>query len=223
MSKLHRFLFYAWFWLIVKPIVHLLIGVAVFGRQHLKLDEPSIIVANHNSHLDALVLMELLPARGLCKVRPVAAADYFEKTAVTNFIWRWCMNVLPIRRDKVTRTHNPLQAMIERLDAGESLLLFPEGTRGEPEQMSKLQTGIAHVLAKRPEVPVIPVLMRNLGFSMPRGDLVIVPMFCDVFIGKPRKLKGERAEVMKQLQKCFDDLKAVADRLRDSEAAEDDR
>jgi 1-acyl-sn-glycerol-3-phosphate acyltransferase len=223
MSKLHRIMFYAWFWLIVKPIVHLLIGVAVFGRHSLNLREPSIIVANHNSHLDALVLMDLLPARCLCKVRPVAAADYFEKTRMTSFIWRWGMNVLPIRRDKVTRTHNPLQAMVDRLDAGESLLLFPEGTRGEPERLSKFQTGIAHVLEKRPNVPVIPVLMRNLGFSMPRGNLVVVPLFCDVFIGKPRQLQGQRAEVMRQLQECFDDLIAVADRLRVSEAADDDR
>lgn len=223
MSRLHRMLFYAWFWLIVKPVVRLLIGVAVFGRQHLKLKEPSIIVANHNSHLDALVLMDLLPVRCLCKVRPVAAADYFEKTALTAFIWRWCMNVLPIRRDKVTRTHNPLKAMLDRLDAGESLLLFPEGTRGEPEQMSKLQTGIAHVLEKRPNVPIIPVLMRNLGFSMPRGDIVIVPMFCDVFIGKPRTITGERAEVMRRIQESFDDLMAIAERLRATAAADDDR
>ena len=119
-------LFYAWFWLIVKPVVRLLMGVAVFGRHHLKLDEPSIIVANHNSHLDALVMMDILPVKRLCKVRPVAAADYFEKHRVTAFIWRWCMNVVPIRRDKVSRTHNPLQAMVDRLDAGESLILFPK-------------------------------------------------------------------------------------------------
>jgi hypothetical protein len=89
--------------------------------------------------------------------------------------------------------------------------------------MSRLQTGIAHVLDKRPDTPVIPVLMRNLGFSLPRGDLIMVPLFCDVFIGRPRVIQGDRQSIMQQLQSCFDDLKAVADRWRDSQPKDDDR
>ncbi|MCI0676258.1 MAG: 1-acyl-sn-glycerol-3-phosphate acyltransferase [Phycisphaerales bacterium] len=220
MSKAFRCL---WFLLIVRPVVRLLIGVAVFGREHLKLDRPTIIIANHNSHLDALVLMDLFPLRALNSVRPVAAADYFTRHPVTNFIWRACMNVLPIRRDKVSKTHNPLKAMIDALDAGQSIILFPEGTRGEPEQLSKFQTGIAHLVAKRPDVPVVPVFMRNLGFSLPRGDLILVPLFCDVFIGRPRHFSGDRQTIMSHVADCFAKLQALAERLRPSDLPEDDR
>lgn len=222
---------YCWFLLVVRPVSRLLMGVAVLGREHLRFDRPAIVVANHNSHLDAAVLMDLVPLRDLPKLRPVAAADYFERGwwGVRNFIWRRCMNVVPIRRDKVTRTHNPLQSMLDALDAGQSILIFPEGTRGEPERLGKFQTGIAHVLAKRPDVPVIPVLMRNLGFSLPRGERILVPMFCDVFIGPPRLIGGgsegriSRDEMMARLTEAFAELTALADSHRSSVVPEDDR
>lgn len=212
-----------WFAIIVRPIVRFIVGIAVFGRDRLRIDEPVIIVANHNSHLDAVVLMSLLPLRVLPRVRPVAAADYFGRRLITSIVWRWCMNVLAIRRDKVTRQHNPLQAMCEALDAGDSLIIFPEGTRGEPERRSQFQTGIAHLIAKRPHVPVIPAYMRNLGFSLPRGDLVLVPLFCDVFIGKPCHPAGPRQAIMDDLARCFDELAAEAERIRPSTVPPDDR
>lgn len=219
-------LMYLWFLLIVRPIARLLIGVSVHGREHLRFTQPTIFVANHNSHLDAAVLMDLMRLRDLAKVRPVAAADYFEQGPIRNFIWKKCMNVLAIRRDKVTRTSNPLQAMLESLDAGVSLILFPEGTRGDPEKLSEFKTGIAHVLAKRPHTPVVPVYMRNLGFTMPRGDLIIVPMFCDVYVGQPRVIAaggGGRQEIMQHLSDAFAGLVALAEELRPTAAPVDDR
>ena len=216
-------LMYLWFLLIVRPIARLLMGVSVHGREHLRCTQPTIFVANHNSHLDAAVLMDLMRLRDLPRVRPVAAADYYEQGPIRNFIWKKCMHVPAIRRDKVTRTSNPLQAMLEALDAGTTLILFPEGTRGDPEKLGEFKTGIAHVLAKRPQTPIVPVFMRNLGFSMPRGDLIIVPMFCDVYIGPPRVIEGGRQEIMRHLSDAFAGLKAQADALRPAEAPEDDR
>jgi 1-acyl-sn-glycerol-3-phosphate acyltransferase len=220
---MRNLLLYLWFGLIVKPVSRLFLGVSVHGREHLRIAEPTIFVANHNSHLDAAVLMDLMRLRDLPKVRPVAAADYFEQGPIRGFIWTRCMNVLPIRRDKVTRRHNPLQAMLDALDAGTSLILFPEGTRGDPEKLGEFRTGIAHVLAKRPHTPVVPVYMRNLGFAMPRGDLIIVPMFCDVYVGPPRIIGGNRSEIMQHLTETFAALIAQADALRPTTVPADDR
>jgi 1-acyl-sn-glycerol-3-phosphate acyltransferase len=212
-----------WSLVIVRPIVRLLIGVAVFGREHLAFNQPTIFVANHNSHLDAVVFMDLLPIAQQRRVRPVAAADYFERGPIRSFIWKRCLNVLPIRRDKVTRSCNPLQAMIDALDRGESLLIFPEGSRGDPEKLSEFRTGIAHVLAKRPLVPVVPVYMRNLGYNLPRGDLILVPLFCDVFIGPPRVIEGNRPQIMQHLLDRFGELRAMAEAVRSTDAPHDDR
>ena len=216
-------LMYLWFLLIVRPIARLFLGVSVHGREHLRFTQPTIFVANHNSHLDAAVLMDLMRLRDLPRVRPVAAADYFQQGLIRNFLWTRCMNVLAIRRDKVTRTSNPLQAMLDELDRGTTLILFPEGTRGDPEKLGEFKTGIAHVLAKRPHTPVVPVYMRNLGFAMPRGDLIIVPMFCDVFVGEPRVIEGGRAEIMRHLTDAFAKLIALADELRPTAVPADDR
>jgi 1-acyl-sn-glycerol-3-phosphate acyltransferase len=220
---MNRWLPILWSLLLVRPIVRLLIGVAVYGREHLAFKQPTIFVANHNSHLDAVVFMDLLPLKQQRLVRPVAAADYFERGPIRSFIWRRCLNVLPIRRDKVTRHCNPLQAMIDALDRGESLLIFPEGSRGDPEKLSEFRTGIAHVLAKRPHVPVVPVFMRNLGYNLPRGDLILVPLFCDVFIGAPRVIEGTRPQVMQHLLDCFTQLRAAAESIRRTDAPDDDR
>lgn len=220
-----RLVLWLWFALIVKPIVRLLIGVSVDGGENLGAIEqrPSVIVANHNSHLDAAVLMGLLPLRTLPRVRPVAAADYFQRGRVRRFIASWCMNALLIPRTDITRSNNPLTMMVEALDAGQSLILFPEGTRGDPERMSALQTGIAHLLRHRPATPIIPVYLRNLGYALPRGEFILVPMFCDVFVGAPRTLGEGREQIMSALTSAFDDLRAEAERQRPSAAPHDDR
>jgi 1-acyl-sn-glycerol-3-phosphate acyltransferase len=214
-----------WFLLVVKPIVRLLIGVSVHGREHLAQvgARPAVIVANHNSHLDAAVLMGLLRLRVLPQVRPVAAADYFERSRVRRFIATCCMNALLIPRTNITKSNNPLTLMVEALDAGQSLILFPEGTRGDPERMSTLQTGIAHLLRHRPSTPIIPVYLRNLGYALPRGELILVPMFCDVFVGPPRVMGEGREQIMSALAAAFDDLRAEAERRRPSTAPHDDR
>jgi len=212
-----------WFICLVRPIVRLVIGVSVFGRERLNHSEPVIIVANHNSHLDALVLMDLLPRKCLHRTRPVAAADYFQKHPVRRFVFEQCMHAVPIRRDKVTKSSNPLTAVLEAMDQGNSIVIFPEGSRGQPEQMAELKTGVAHLISRRPETKVIPVFMRNLGFSLPRGDFILVPMFCDVFVGKPRCMPGSKPEIMQQLADSFDELRAIAERMRAQDAPEDDR
>jgi 1-acyl-sn-glycerol-3-phosphate acyltransferase len=222
MIALKRAVMYLWFALIVRPIVRLVVGVSVFGRERLTLDEPTIIVANHNSHLDAAVLMDVIGLRRLAKVRAVAAADYFERGPIRRFIFETCMNVLPIRRDRVTRRHNPMTPMLEQLDRGGSLILFPEGTRGEPEKLAEFKTGIAHLIESRPHVRVLAVYMRNLGLCLPRGEFVLVPMFCDVHIGEPRRLTGPR-EIMRQLAECFADLQRQAEQIRPSAAPVGDR
>ena len=59
--------------------------------------------------------------------------------------------------------------MLEAIDAGYSLILFPEGTRGKSEQMGKIKSGIARILSLRPEVKYIPVFMTGMGRSLPKG------------------------------------------------------
>jgi 1-acyl-sn-glycerol-3-phosphate acyltransferase len=187
-----------------------MLGLNVRNRARLPRGGPAIVAANHNSHLDTLVLFTLFPLLSIPRVRPVAAADYF---LANRFIAWFALNVIgiiPLQRKRAAASGDPLAACYAALERGEVLLIFPEGSRGEPEQMSELKSGIAHLAARFPAVPVVPVFMHGLGKSMPRGEWLPVPFFCDVFVGLPLHWNGERKLFMDGLQ---DSLRALRKKL----------
>lgn len=171
------------FRLVVRPIVAIVIGLNVRHRERLPARGPAIVVANHNSHLDTVVLMTLFPPRMLPILRPVAAADYFLRTRLVAAFALHVMHVIPIRRGGAGGVTDPLAEPGRALDAGEIVILFPEGTRGSPEQIGEFKSGVAHLARRYPDVPVYPIYMHGLGKALPRGSALIVPFFCDVFVG----------------------------------------
>jgi len=197
------------FGLVLRPFLALFIGLRVRGREHLPVIGPFIMVANHSSHLDTISLLGLFPLRQLPWLRPVAAADYFERNAFFSFFSKTVFNILPITRKKITTDTNPLPRMQAALHAGQSLILFPEGTRGSGEDLGRFHTGAAHLVEKCPEVPVIPVYLVNMGRSLPKGEWIPVPFFCEVRIGAPQKYQGNCREITAAIE-------ATVRNLRDS-------
>ncbi len=173
------------FLLIVKPFILFAMGLHVKGRQHLIFDGPSIIVANHNSHLDTFILMSLFPVRIIERVKPVAAADYFFKYRFLKWFSINIIGIIPIKRQGKASKKHPLQGAIDTLNHNNIVIVFPEGSRGEPEQMGSFKTGVAHLAKLFPDVPVIPVNIYGAGKSLPRGEALFVPFIADIFIGEP--------------------------------------
>lgn len=190
---------YLFFLLIVRPIALIVIGLNVRRRALLPTRGPAIVVANHNSHLDAIVLMTLFGMRGLRHVHPVAAADYFLKNRALAWFATQIIGILPLRRDVAGMRTDPLAQISAALAEGRILILFPEGTRGEPEELSPFKTGVAHIAKRHPDVPVVPVFLAGLGKALPRGEAILVPFFCDVFVGEPCFWSGRRDAFMTEL------------------------
>ncbi len=204
MTSLLRFLYYAVF---IRLIVLIVLGLNVRHRERLPRSGPAIIVANHNSHLDTMVLMSLFPLRLLPKLHPVAAMDYFLSSRLFSWFTLRIIGIVPIKRTVARGDDNPLLPCNQALAAGHVLIIFPEGSRGEPEQMQSFKGGIARLAESNPTVAVIPVYLHGLGKALPKGEALLVPFFCDVFIGAALAWTGDRRSYMRQLDER---MKALA-------------
>ena len=178
--NVNRILKILFFGLVIRPIVLVGLGLNLRNREGLPKKGPAIIAANHNSHLDAMVLMSIYPLSKIHKVRPVAAADYF----LTNRFLAWLsirlIGIVPIERTGVKDKKELLEECNKALDNDDILIIFPEGTRGEPEKLGKLKKGLYHLVRSRSDTPIIPVVMHGLGRALPRGESLFVPFNCDI-------------------------------------------
>ncbi len=188
----------AFFLLIVRPVLLIVLGMNVRGREHLPRRGPAIVVANHNSHLDTLTLLALFPLRDLPRLRPVAAADYFLQNKWLAWFARNIIGILPLDRGAMKK--NPLADMEAALDKGEILILFPEGSRGQPERRAEFKRGVAFLAKARPATPVYPVFMHGLGKALPKGSFILVPFNCDVIAGAPFHYTGSTEAFMETLE-----------------------
>jgi 1-acyl-sn-glycerol-3-phosphate acyltransferase len=184
------------------------VGLNARHLELLPLRGPAMIVANHNSHLDALILLSLFPLRRVHHVRPVAAADYFLRNRVLAWFSLHMLRIIPIERDPGRRQGDPLAAVSVALEQGEIIILFPEGSRGRPEELSAFRSGIAHLSRKHPEVPITPVFLHGLGKVLPKGEALLVPFFCDLFVGEPLHWSGDKSSFMDALSARFAALAA---------------
>lgn len=200
MKKILRILFVL---LVAKPIIVFWLGLTIRHRERLPTRGPAIIAGNHNSHLDTVALLSLFPLEEVPNVRPVAAADYFMKPGFMQWFSLNVIGIIPVARARGAEGIDPLEECYRALERGEILLIFPEGSRGEPEQMAELKSGISYLAKRFPTVPVIPVFMRGLGKSMGKGTFIPIPFFVDVFVGRPFSWTGEKTSFMDRLRDAF--------------------
>jgi 1-acyl-sn-glycerol-3-phosphate acyltransferase len=170
---------------VVRPLVLFAMGLHVKGKEHLYSASPCIVAANHNSHLDTLILMSLFPLSHVEKIRPVAAADYFFKNTLLKWFALNIMGIIPLERKVKASGKHPLQGAMDALERGEIIIVFPEGSRGEAERLSSFKSGVAHLAKAYPNIPVIPASIYGAGKSLPRGEALFVPFIADVNIDAP--------------------------------------
>jgi len=145
-----------------------------------------IYFANHSSHLDFVVIWAALPGRQRAWTRPVAAAEYWEKTPLRRWMASRIFKAVLIPRDLARmRSEDPLGKMLEALDSGADLIVFPEGTRSESGAVGPFKPGLHHLATKRPETLLIPVFLENLSRILPKGELLPLPLMGQAVFGEP--------------------------------------
>jgi 1-acyl-sn-glycerol-3-phosphate acyltransferase len=159
-------------------------------------DVQRIYFANHTSHMDAVLLFSALPDRIREKTRPVAASDYWNRGIARQYITHRIFRAVVIDRRCSEKAANPIEPMIAALDRGESLILFPEGTRGTGDEVQPFKCGIFHLTKARPHVELIPVWIDNSYRVMPKGAPVPLPLLCSAAFGEPiRMVPDEPKEI----------------------------
>jgi 1-acyl-sn-glycerol-3-phosphate acyltransferase len=143
-----------------------------------------IYFANHTSNLDFVLLWSALPTALRQRTRPVGAQDYWT-TPIRGYFARHVFRAVLIERKRVTRANNPLTPMLSALSDGDSLIIFPEGTRLAGDELGEFKPGLHYLAAARPDVELIPVFIDNLNRVLPKGEILPVPMLCSVHFGGP--------------------------------------
>lgn len=154
-----------------------------------------IYFANHSSHLDTLALWAALPPLLRQRTRPVAARDYWGKGGLRGFIAEHGFRAVYIERDRERREGDPLEPLCEALAAGDSLIIFPEGTRSPDPLPQPFKAGLYHLARRHPQAELVAVYLDTLHRAMPKGSLLPVPLTCMVRFGRVLRLaEGEDKE-----------------------------
>jgi len=146
--------------------------------------EQRIYFANHQSHLDWVLIWAALPHELRAVTRPIAARDYWTKTPFRQWLTSRVFNAVYVARQR-SADEDPLEPLIEALRAGDSLVIFPEGTRSAKGEPMPFKSGLYHLAEAFPQVPLVPAWIDNVQRVMPKGEVVPVPILCTVTFGAP--------------------------------------
>jgi 1-acyl-sn-glycerol-3-phosphate acyltransferase len=160
------------------------IGCAPLNRQR-------IYFANHSSHGDFVLLWASLPPDLRRRTRPVAGADYWQSSALRRFVIHRLFNGVLVDRERSGPESNPLQPMLDALAGGDSLILFPEGTRNLEEGLLPFKSGLYRLGLACPDVELVPVWIANLNRVMPKNRSLPLPLLCSVSFGAPMSIEKD--------------------------------
>jgi 1-acyl-sn-glycerol-3-phosphate acyltransferase len=207
---------------VIEPILIGLVRFVVGGRALWTGAEPSqrqrIYFANHGSHLDTLLIWAALPPALRRKAHPVAAADYWSG-GLRGYIAHNILRVVLVERRKDAAPADPAETRADALEplkamlaTGESLILFPEGTRTAELLPGPFRSGLFRLAEQFPDVELVPVYLENPSRAWPKGALLPAPISCSVHFGAPfHKQAGEAKEAF--LERARQAVIALAPRM----------
>jgi 1-acyl-sn-glycerol-3-phosphate acyltransferase len=195
---------------LLRPWVKLFFGLNVVGRENLSRLDRFILIANHNSHLDILLIFCLLPWRLIPCTRPVADRDYFHKRRSIFHLVTFVFNPVWVARGEADRHADPLGEMKALLENGGNLIIFPEGTRGKPGEMERFKSGIGRLATSVPDLPIVPVFLSGPERALPKTGALPLPFWNNVVVGPPQPSLGTHRDITRSLESILCELSRSA-------------
>jgi 1-acyl-sn-glycerol-3-phosphate acyltransferase len=192
--------------LLLRPFIMLFSGVNIIGREHIRQVNQFIIVANHNSHLDVLLLFYLLPLSDIVRTHPVADKPYFSKRKIVFRLVDLLFKPIWITRGSPDTDGDPFAHIKNRLDKGENVIIFPEGTRGSPGEIQQFKSGIGRLMTQYPDMPILPVLLSGPERALPKGSSLLLPFWNHIVVGPPQIYRGSHREITTSLHETLQSL-----------------
>lgn len=189
---------------LLRPFLKLFFGINVEGKKNLAALDRYILIANHNSHLDIMLLFYILPIRHIMITHPVAAEEYFSRSKVLFKLVEYLFRpVWIIREEKV---EDPLKGMKKRLSSGHNIIVFPEGTRGDPGRIGKFKTGVGRLAEEYRDIPIVPVFLSGPEKAFPKKTAIPLPIWNNVTVGPPQIFRGSCLDITASLEKMVHEL-----------------
>jgi 1-acyl-sn-glycerol-3-phosphate acyltransferase len=172
--------------------------------------EQRIYFANHQSHLDWVLIWAALPRDLRASTRPIAARDYWTSSPFKQWLTTEVFHAVYVSRQR-TEDQDPLEPLVDALTSGDSLVIFPEGTRSNKGEPQAFKSGLYHLAEQFPGVQLIPAWIDNVQRVMPKGEVVPVPILCTVTFGAPLHLQpGEdKRDFLQRARQAVVDLRPV--------------
>ena len=148
-----------------------------------------IYFANHASHLDFVLVWAALPPRLRAMTRPVAAKDYWDRPGLRRYLGVKVFNAVLVERNPTSASPNAVDILLDGLGERHSLIIFPEGTRGDGSTIAPFKSGLYRLGKARPDVELVPAYINNLNRVLPKGEFVPVPMLASVSFGEPMQVR----------------------------------
>jgi 1-acyl-sn-glycerol-3-phosphate acyltransferase len=168
-------------------IARLITGAQGHWKGSPPMAEQRIYFANHQSHLDWVLVWAALPSELRSSTRPIAARDYWTASPFKQWLTSEVFNAVYVSRQR-TDDQDPLEPLVDALRNGDSLVIFPEGTRSNKGEPQAFRSGLYHLAEQFPGVKLVPAWIDNVQRVMPKGEVVPVPILCTVTFGAPLQL-----------------------------------